>query len=159
MESNSNLDEMDWKLIRLIQDWFPIEGRPYLEIGKRLGINEDEVMERLRRLISLGVIRRLSASIKHRKAGFGANGMVVWNVEDDRVEEIGRKIAEFPEVTHCYERPRLEDWNYNIYAMIHGRTRDEVIEKIEEISKTIGEKEYRVVWSVKEYKKTHFRVR
>jgi len=154
----SNFDEKDIELLKIMQDWFPVVERPFHEIGKLAGIDEGEVVNRVRKLIEIGAIRRLAVSIRHREAGFRHNAMVVWNVDDDQIEEAGKKVARFSEVTHCYERPRFPGWDYNLYAMIHGKSREECIQIIERISDEIGFKDYRIVWSVKEYKKTHVRI-
>ncbi len=154
----SDFDERDLELLKIMQDWFPVVERPFEEIGKMAGMEEDEVIERVRNLIERGAIRRLAVSIKHRNAGFRYNAMVVWNVDDELVEEVGKKVARFSEVTHCYERPRFPGWNYNLYAMIHGKSREECLEIIERISNEIGFRDYRIVWSIKEYKKTHVRI-
>ena len=152
------MDEMDEKVLRLVQDGIMIVPRPFEVVGRRLGIGEDEVLKRIHGMIKSGVIRRFSASIGHRAIGILANGLCVWNVPDHRVEEVGRVMAGFEEVTHCYERPRRPGWQYNMYTMIHGYTRRECEEVARRISEAVGVRDYTILFSEREFKKTGVRV-
>jgi len=152
------MDETDGKMLRLIQDGIMIIPRPFEVVAKRLGIGEDEVIRRTRDLIDSGVIRRFSASIGHRAIGILANGMCVWNVPDYRVEEVGAIMAGFKEVTHCYKRPTYPDWRYNMYTMIHSYTREECEEVARKISEAVGIKDYTILFSEREFKKTGVRL-
>ncbi len=121
------MDEaVDRKLIAAIQHGLPLSERPYREIGKRLGFSERVVIEKIHQLQSAGVIRRLGIVVRHHELGYHANAMVVWNVPDHQVDELGLQISNEPAVTLCYQRPRvLPDWPYNLFTMIHARERDE----------------------------------
>jgi len=116
------VDATDEKLIRFIQDGIEFTHSPFEKCAEELGISEDEVIDRLKALAENKMIRRFGASIGHIALGFTANGMGVWNVSQDEVEKIGKTMASFVEVSHCYERPSSADWPYNMYTMIHGRS-------------------------------------
>jgi DNA-binding Lrp family transcriptional regulator len=152
------MDDVDKKLLRLTQEGIQIVPRPFERVASELGISEEEVIERMEGLIESGVIRRFGASIGHRAVGIIANGMCTWNVPDERVEEVGAVMAGFPEVTHCYERPRYPDWPYNVYTMIHSYTREECEHVAKQISKATGIREYSILFSEREFKKTGVRI-
>ncbi|MBN1625536.1 MAG: Lrp/AsnC family transcriptional regulator, partial [Deltaproteobacteria bacterium] len=105
-------------------------------------------------LIEEGVIRRFGATLYHQEAGFRSNAMVAWVVPEEKIEETGRVMAEFREVTHCYERRPQKDWKYNLYTMIHGDSRDECFEIALRISKNTGIHEFNLLFSEKEFKKS-----
>lgn len=126
------LDATDDALISAIENGLPICSRPYAEIGGRLGIEESEVIARLASLRQRGVIKRLGVIVRHRELGYRANAMLVWDVPDDRVGELGRCLSQYDFITLCYRRPRvLPDWPYNLFCMIHGKSREEVLERID----------------------------
>ncbi|MDI6888585.1 MAG: AsnC family transcriptional regulator [Methanocellales archaeon] len=152
------MDETDRKLLEMTHDGIPLVKRPFAEIAGSLGIAEDEILQRLRRLLDEGVIRRFGASIAHRKIGIAANAMCVWNVPDERVDEVGDIIASFGEVTHCYIRSRARDWRYNMFAMVHGRTRQECEKVADRITKAVGIRDRKILFSEREFKKTGVRI-
>ena len=152
------MDNIDIKLLKKIQDGIPIVSEPFEHIAKRLGISETEVINRIEFLIKEGVIRRFGASIGHRAIGITANAMCTWNVPDERVEEVGAIMAGFPEVTHCYERPRYADWKYNLFTMVHAYSRDDCEKIAKEISIATGIKDYGILFSEREFKKTGVRL-
>jgi len=120
----SNTDRL---LLGEIERGLPLVSRPYAELAERIGLGEAEVIARIAQLQQDGVIRRLGVIVRHHELGYQANAMVVWDVPDDLVDEIGRRVAARPEVTLCYRRPRRPpDWPYNFYCMIHGRDRKTV---------------------------------
>jgi DNA-binding Lrp family transcriptional regulator len=120
------LGERDLRLLGAIRDGLPLVSRPYASIGAALGLSEDEVIGTIRRLIADGVIKRFGVIVRHHELGYRANAMVVWDVPDRDVGEIGRLMATFPFVTLCYRRPRrLPDWPYNLFCMIHAKDRGE----------------------------------
>lgn len=151
------IDPRDLALLRAAQDGIPIVPHPFRELGERLGIDEETVISRLRALRESGVVRRFAATIGHRALGIIANAMIVWKVEDD-IERIGSIMASFDEVTHCYERATCDEWPYNLYTVVHSRSREECEEIASRISETTGIKEYRILFSEKEYKKTSARI-
>jgi DNA-binding Lrp family transcriptional regulator len=126
------IDETDRRVLAAIQSGLPLVSRPFAEIGARLGLSEAEVMTRLQQLQTRGVIRRFGVVVRHHEVGYGANAMVVWDVPDAQVRELGRCLAEFDFITLCYRRPRhLPQWRFNLYCMIHGKTREDVLSNLE----------------------------
>jgi len=126
------VDEADRRLLAAIAKGLPLASRPFAEVGNRVGLSEREVIARLERLKRSGVVRRFGVVVRHHELGYGANAMVVWDVSDDRVCELGRCLAGFDFITLCYQRPRrLPQWRYNLYCMIHGKTREEVLANLE----------------------------
>ncbi len=126
----------DRALIRAIQNGLPLTRRPYARIGLELGMSEAEVIERIRRLQAAGAIKRFGVVVNHRALGFRANGMVVWDIPDDRVDAAARRLADMDCVTLCYRRPRRPPrWNYNLFTMVHGRDERTVRERIERMAR------------------------
>lgn len=126
------IDGTDRRLLAAIQPGLPLVARPYADIAARIGVTESEVIMRLSRLQEIGVIRRLGVIVRHHEVGYGANAMVVWDVPDTQVRELGHCLAGFDFITLCYRRPRrLPAWRYNLYCMIHGRDREEVLAHLE----------------------------
>jgi DNA-binding Lrp family transcriptional regulator len=155
------LDPIDRVLIRLTQAGLPLVPRPYRDLGDAAGIGEEEVMLRMRRMLDRGVIRRIAAVPNHYALGYRANGMSVWDVPDERADEMGHAVGALPFVTHCYRRPRyLPDWPYNLFAMVHGQTREEVAEKVYAIEALIGPecRAHDVLYSTRILKKTGLRL-
>ena len=156
-----NLDPIDRVLIQLTQAGLPLTPRPYHELGKTIGIPGEEVMMRMQRMLDLGVIRRIAAIPNHYAIGYRANGMSVWDVPDERVDELGGAVGALPFVSHCYRRPRhLPQWPYNLFAMVHGRTRAEVAEKVSTIGALLGSQSraHDVLYSTRILKKTGLRL-
>jgi DNA-binding Lrp family transcriptional regulator len=124
----------DQDLIRAVANGLPITRHPYAAVAQSLDWSETQVIQRLHQLIDAGVIKRFGVVVQHRELGYRANGMVVWDIADQRVAELGSRIAAFPCVTLSYRRPRhLPDWPYNLFTMVHGHHRQRVIEKVAEI--------------------------
>ncbi len=135
----AELDGDDEALIAAIQGGLPLVPEPYAEIGRRIGLDEVEVIARLRRLQAAGVIKRLGVVVRHHELGYRANAMTVWDIPDDRVDSLGTCMGRFDFVTLCYRRPRrLPDWPYNLFTMIHGRDRDEVLANIARLRRECG---------------------
>ena len=152
------MDELDIRLLKTVQDGLELTERPYQALGEKMGMSEDEVIQRLRALVKEGVIRRFAAAIGHRALGIVANAMIVLKVPAGDVERIGRIIASFGEVTHCYEREAQSDWPYNLYAMVHSRSREECMRIASEIIRATEVEEYEILFSEAEYKKTSARI-
>lgn len=124
------MDAIDYQLIATVQTGLPLAPRPYAVIAENLGLTELDVIERLSRLKGQGLIRRWGVVVKHRQLGYRANAMIVMNVPDDRVAEVGARISQQACVNLCYQRPRQGDvWPYNLYCMIHGKSRDIVLQQ------------------------------
>lgn len=125
---------LDQQLIAAIQDGLEFTSKPFANIARQLGISEQQVLDRLQQLQEEGTIKRFGVVVSHRELGFTANAMVVWDIPHERVVEIARRIASFDCVTLCYQRPRrLPEWSYNLFSMIHGKDRDSVLKRLEDI--------------------------
>ena len=161
MNDNVKLDAVDRALIVATQGGLPLVARPYEQIGEQIGIAGAEVMRRLQALLAAGIIRRIGAVPNHYAIGWTANGMTVWDVPDGRIDELGARVGDLPFVTHCYRRPRaLPAWPYNLFAMVHGNSRDEVREKAAVIAELLGEncKGSDVLFSTRILKKSGLRI-
>ena len=155
------MDDKDRELVVVTQAGLPLTAEPYRVLAEQLGLGETDVIARLRRLIGEGAIRRIGAIPKHYALGYTANGMSVWDVADAAVPEIGKRVGALDFVTHCYERPRHPPiWPYNLFAMVHGRTRDEVRAKVAEIAVLVGSaaRSHDVLFSTRILKKTGLRI-
>jgi siroheme decarboxylase len=155
------LDAVDRKLIVATQAGLPLESEPYRALAEEIGLDEASLILRLQELLASGAIRRIGAIPNHYALGFAANGMSVWDVADAAVAGIGARVGALDFVTHCYERPRhLPLWPYNLFAMVHGRTREEVRGKVAEIVELIGAaaRAHDVLFSTRILKKTGLRI-
>lgn len=157
-----SIDDTDRAIIEATQAGLPLVPAPYAALAAELGLDEDTVMTRFEAMKDSGVIRRIAAAPNHYKLGMTANGMSVWDVEDEHLTALGTKIGALPYVTHCYERPRaLPAWPYNLFAMIHGSSSDEVEEKRAEITAILGDalRAKDILYSTRILKKTGLRLR
>lgn len=148
------LTDLEKKIIAMLQTDIPVVRRPFLEMADKIGITEDEFLAVLNKLNDQGMIRRFGATLKHQKSGFKANAMVAWKVDEDKVEETGNTMAGFHQITHCYRRNPAPGWKYNLYTMVHAATEDECYAIAEQISQATGQKDYELLFSRKELKKT-----
>jgi DNA-binding Lrp family transcriptional regulator len=147
------ITENDKHFIRELQKDLKVIPEPFKEMAENLSITTTELFSKAKEYEKNGVMRRFAAILRHRDAGFSANGMVVWQVPDEKIDEIGYKLAAFPQVSHCYRRPVYSDWQFNLFSMIHARTL-EAAEKIAvEISEIVEIKDYRILFSSREFKK------
>lgn len=156
------LDATDRRIVAALQGGLPLVPAPYAEVAQGLGMDEAMLVDRLRSMKARGVIRRIGAAPNHYRLGMTANGMTVWDVDDDRITELGALIGALPFVTHCYERPRaLPDWPYTLFAMVHGANRDEVEEKRARIADILGDaaRASDILYSTRILKKTGLRLR
>ena len=148
------ISDTDKKIIRLIQGDLPLTRRPFAPLAQRIGVSEEVFIERVKGLKRRGIIRRFGATLRHQEAGFSSNAMVAWVVPDDQVQETGKRISRFREVTHCYQRKRAPGWPYNLYSMIHGSSRDQCYRIAERMAESVGLETYTLLFSEKEFKKT-----
>lgn len=146
--------EKDKEFIRELQKDLEIVDRPFLTIAQKLGISEEKLFEKMKYYEEIGVMRRFAAILRHRDAGFVANGMIVWQVPEERITEVGEKLGAFPQVSHCYQRPVYKDWPYNVFSMVHCKTEEEAKEVAKIIQKQIKVPEYKILFSAREFKKT-----
>jgi len=155
------IDDLDRALIVATQGGLPLVPRPYQLIAEQLGLSADEVMRRFKALLETGIIRRIGAVPNHYAIGWTANGMTVWDVADDKVDALGERIGQLDFVTHCYRRPRaLPAWPYNLFAMVHGASREECTAKADEIRALLGAdcRASDIIYSTKILKKTGLRL-
>jgi len=155
-------DSLDLRIVAATQAGLPLTPRPYHAVAECLGVAAEEVMARLRRMLAAGAIRRIGAVPNHYALGYRANGMSVWDVPDERAGELGRRIGALPFVSHCYQRVRHPGvWPYNLFAMLHGKTRDEVEAKVREIAAIVGDADrgHALLYSTRILKKTGLRLK
>ena len=156
------LDDFDRALIAATQGGLPLVPRPYDAVGERLGVSGKQVRERLAQMLESGLIRRIGAVPNHYRLGFTANGMSVWDVDDALVDQLGERIGQLPGVSHCYRRPRrLPSWPYNLFAMLHGRTRAEVEQQAVQLRELLGSacRGHDILYSTAILKKTGLRLK
>ena len=144
----------DKNYIRELQKDLEITERPFLKTAQRLGITEEELFEKARYYEEIGVMRRFAAILRHREVGFLANGMIVWKVPEERIEEVGAKLGAFPQVSHCYQRPVYPDWPYNVFSMVHCKSNDDAQVIAKQIEDQISVHDYKILFSSREFKKT-----
>lgn len=151
--SRTKIDKLDKQILMALQGDLDDSPEPYARIAENLDVTEEEVIGRIRRLKEEGVIRRIGAMIRHIEAGITFNGMVVWKVPPERIDEVGRALAGFLEVTHCYERIPFGEKGGSLFTMVHASSEDACMDIVRELSKKIGIKEYEVIFSERELKK------
>ncbi|WP_456448368.1 siroheme decarboxylase subunit beta [Thiolapillus sp.] len=133
------LNDAEQQLISLIQGGLPLSSRPWAEIGRKMNMDEEDVLQQVRSLQERGLIKRFGLVVRHHELGYTANAMVVWDVPDDQVQSVGEALGRHDCVTLCYQRPRrLPEWPYNLFCMIHGKDRERVLEIIDELVETEG---------------------
>lgn len=157
----SALDPIDRALIKATQAGLPLTPRPYHILAEQLGLSPETVMDRLRDMQARGVIRRIGAVPNHYRLGYRANGMTVWDVPDEAVDHLGEQVGALDFVSHCYRRPRhLPLWPYNLFAMVHGRTRAEVEAQAARIAELLGAdaRDQAILYSTRILKKTGLRL-
>jgi DNA-binding Lrp family transcriptional regulator len=154
MIDGNRLNELEKKIIASIQGDMTVTERPYLEIARDLEISEAELLANLKSLCERGVIRRFGATLRHQRTGFTANAMVAWKVDEDRIEEVGQKMASFRQVSHCYRRSPTDDWPYNLYTMVHASDEQACHAIARKMSRTASVEDYSLLFSREELKKT-----
>lgn len=147
------LTQLHYDIIRVAQYDIKITKEPFKNIIDDLNITYDVLFKTLTELKNAGVMRRFASILNHRKAGFSANAMVVWDVDEKDGEKIGETTASFSAVSHCYLRPKYPNWPYNLFTMIHGKTTEETNRIIDEISSEIQSKSHMPLYSSREFKK------
>jgi DNA-binding Lrp family transcriptional regulator len=155
------LDVIDRAIIQATQAGLPLTPRPYHDIAAMIDVPPEVVMRRMQSMLDNGVIRRIGAVPNHYALGWNANGMTVWDVADECIDELGQQVGALEFVSHCYRRPRiLPDWSYNLFAMVHGHDRNEVETKTAQIAALLGGycKAYTTLYSTKILKKTGLRI-
>lgn len=163
MERTENTDDvLDRQIIVATQSGLPLVSEPYQQIADQLGIDVSLLKERLTNMLKDGRIRRIGAVPNHYKLGYTANGMSVWDIPDELIETLGKAVGNMNFVSHCYHRPRfLPDWPYNLFAMVHGHNRDEVLKKAGQIEAILGTncRAHDILFSTQILKKTGIRIK
>ncbi|MCC7144949.1 MAG: AsnC family transcriptional regulator [Phycisphaeraceae bacterium] len=147
------LSALDIQLIRVLQQHMDITPQPWDAWAREVGCTVPELLDACRRFEERKQMRRFSAVLHHREAGFAANVMGVWKVPADQADQYGQRMAQFQAVSHCYLRPTYDDWPYNIYTMVHGQTRQDALKVLDAIEAETGITDHAALWSMKEYKK------
>lgn len=155
----AGLSAREMELVAAIQGGLPLVSRPYAAIGEIVGMSEEQVIKHLTEWQADGTIRRMGVIVRHHELGYRANAMVVWNIPDERVQEVGRLLGEQSVVTLCYQRPRrLPDWPYNLFCMIHGQDRNVVLGHVKMLAELLSEQcglpdvEHNVLFSRRRFK-------
>ena len=151
------LSEHDRAVIRELQEDLPMVPAPFAPMAERLGLTTQQLFDKAAELVERGLMRRYSAVLHHRRAGFGSNAMAVWGVPEERSVEVGNIMASSKWVTHCYQRPTFPDWHYTHFTMIHATSDGQCEQVVEDISKATGIDDYKLLYSTREYKKTRVR--
>lgn len=157
MKDTIEIGELDRKIVRLLQGDFPLVAEPYKALAAEIGMTEEELLTRISAMREEKKIRKMGAVLRHREVGFTSNSLCVWNVPDERVDEVAKRMAEHPRVSHCYDRNRTDDWPYNLYTMIHGYSRAECEGIAAELAAATGIDERRMLYTRREWKKTSMR--
>jgi DNA-binding Lrp family transcriptional regulator len=146
-------DDFDISVIRALQGDMPIVSEPYAPAAAALGIPVDQLLTHLEGMQERKLLRRVAAILFHRRAGFSANGMGVWKVPDDQIMEVGKRMASFRGISHCYQRPTYQDWPYSVFTMAHGRSKEECDGILDSIAADTGITERSTLYSSTEFKK------
>jgi siroheme decarboxylase len=149
----AQITENDRRFIRELQKDLAVVPEPFKELASNLEITTAQLFAKATEYENTGIMRRFAAILRHREAGFVANGMVVWHVPDNKIDEVGFRLAAFPQVSHCYRRPVYPDWRFNLFSMVHARTLRAAEKIAAEISETVGIRDYQILFSSREFKK------
>lgn len=144
----------DKRLIHHIQGDLPLSLTPFAVLAEKIGWDEKKVLQRIQSLKKKGIIRRFGAILRHQKAGFLGNALVVWEVPEELIPQVSKAISAFPAVSHCYLRPTSPKWPYNLYTMIHGPTIKDCYLLAQKISRKTGIRRYQILPSLREFKKS-----
>jgi len=148
------IEELEKKIIRYLQGDLTVTLRPFASLADKIGIREEDLLEKTQMLKEQGILRGVGATLRHQLAGFHTNAMVAWRVPENKVEKSGNLMAGFREVSHCYQRRIQGEWKYNLFTMIHGKNEKDCEHIAKKIADMVEINEYVVLLSLKEYKKT-----
>jgi DNA-binding Lrp family transcriptional regulator len=148
------LSDFEKRVIRELGGDLPLESSPFADMARHLNVTEEQLLDTIRDFLRRGLLRRFGAALRHQRVGYGGNALVAWVVPPDRIEEVGRAVAAFPEVTHCYQRATAPGWPYNLYSMVHRRSEAECRELVRQISAAVNVKDYIVLFSTAELKRS-----
>ncbi|HEY1211854.1 MAG TPA: Lrp/AsnC family transcriptional regulator [Nitrososphaera sp.] len=147
------ITERDRKFIRELQKDLAVVSEPFKDVANNLDITTAQLFAKAKEYEETGIMRRFAAILRHRQAGFVANGMVVWHVPDDMIDKVGFRLAAFPQVSHCYRRPTYPDWRFNLFSMVHARTLQAAEKIAAEMSEIVSISDYQILFSSREFKK------
>lgn len=148
------LTDLEKKVIASIQQDMPVSERPYRDIARCIGLSEDVLLDTLRRLCARGIIRRFGATLRHQRTGYRANAMAAWRVAEERIDEVGRVMASYRQVSHCYRRDPTPQWPYNLYTMIHADDEAACRQTARAMAQAAGVDDFVLLFSREELKKT-----
>jgi len=151
------IEAYDKAILAALQADFPLTGRPYAELAAQLGISEQALLQQIKKYQESGLIRKIGAVLHHREVGFAANALGVWQVPADQLDRVGSAFAAHPAVSHCYARAPLPAWPYTLYTMIHGTSPAECEACARELADQSGIKDYNLLYSLRELKKSSMR--
>ena len=144
----------DKEIIKVLQEDFPLCEEPYKVLAEKVGLGEEEFLQHVQKLVDEKKIRKMGAVLRHREAGFKANALCAWQVSPEKIDEVAKIMSTHSAVSHCYDRTTAPNWIYNLYTMIHAKNREECNAIINELSQMTGIKNFQVMYSKKEWKKT-----
>ncbi len=159
--SKPPIDELDRQIILATQEGLPLTTTPYFDIAQKLEVEENEILTRMQKMQEQGIIRRISVVPNHYAMGYKANGMSVWDVPDEQIDQLGQQLGQLPFISHCYHRPRhLPEWPYNLFAMIHAHDRETVEQRVAQVAEILGDSNrgHQVLYSKRILKKTGLRL-
>lgn len=151
------LSDLEQRVILALQQDLEVVAEPFEAVAKRAGATVAEVLAVIRQLKERGIIRRFGATLRHQLSGFSANALVVWQVAAVDLERVGRRLAAYRQVSHCYSRRPAPGWPYTLYSMVHGRDPEEISGLVAQIARDVGVDTYEVLFSDQELKKTTMR--
>jgi len=151
------LTDLEQKVVLALQRDLEVAPRPFLEVAEQLGVPEEELLAAIRSLMGKGVIRRFGATLRHQKSGYPANALVAWSVPASDLSAIGKKMAAYREVSHCYARSPAPAWPYNLYTMVHSKTPEDCVRTAARLAAATGIADYQMLFSETELKKTTMR--
>ena len=144
----------DKAVIRALQGDFPLCEEPYKVLAEQAGMTEEEFISCVKNLSAEKKIRKMGAVLRHREAGFVANALCAWSVPAERLDKVAQEMVKNPAVSHCYDRNTAPNWNYNLYTMIHAKSREECEEIVKSLAASTGIEQFQILYSKKEWKKT-----
>jgi siroheme decarboxylase len=148
------IDTIDQRIIRRLQQDFPLTASPYQELADEIGISETELLNRLKQMKTCGVLRKMGAVLQHRNAGFHGNALCCWQVPEERVEEVAKQMSACAYISHVYLRQSHPKWPYNMYTVFHSQNREHCLELIREMAKNTGITNYQILFSRKNWKRS-----
>ncbi len=150
---SNNLTDIELKVLSVLQRGMPATTTPYRDMAERIGIETQELLEVIEKWQKDGILRRVGAIVNHFKVGITSGAMVTWRVESDRLQEVGRMLAEFEQVSHAYERVTTANWSYNLYTMVHGHSDEQVLETVKQMAAAVKVDDYMLLTTERELKK------